>query len=300
MGFSQPDGDRARRFRRARRHHRHLPARRRGPVRLDLFGDVLDGARRFDPASQRTTEKLDRVELAPASEVILDEPPSPGSGSLPDRVRRRRQRRSALRGGQRRAQAAGDGALAAVLPRPAGDAVRLSARRPVMLDDQLDAARAARWEASPSSTTPGARRWRAKGGPTRLQALPAGAALSRRRRPGRRRWPAAAGDPAVALPQPPGPGVLDAGGAIGRNFAPERQQENVNLFAALARMSRRAQVARGGHRRLFRGRARAAGGAAGRQGVTGAAPRRRCPRLPDGGAAPGRLAAGGTASRRPA
>ncbi|MEM1102080.1 MAG: transcription-repair coupling factor, partial [Pseudomonadota bacterium] len=29
-----------------------------GPVRLDLFGDVLDGARRFDPATQRTTEKL--------------------------------------------------------------------------------------------------------------------------------------------------------------------------------------------------------------------------------------------------
>ena len=29
-----------------------------GPVRLDLFGDVLDGARRFDPDTQRTTEKL--------------------------------------------------------------------------------------------------------------------------------------------------------------------------------------------------------------------------------------------------
>jgi transcription-repair coupling factor (superfamily II helicase) len=44
-----------------------------GPVRLDLFGDVLDGARRFDPATQRTTEKLERVELAPVSEVVLDE-----------------------------------------------------------------------------------------------------------------------------------------------------------------------------------------------------------------------------------
>ncbi|MBO6604215.1 MAG: transcription-repair coupling factor, partial [Roseicyclus sp.] len=42
------------------------------PVRLDLFGDVLDGARRFDPATQRTTEKMERVELAPVSEVILD------------------------------------------------------------------------------------------------------------------------------------------------------------------------------------------------------------------------------------
>ncbi len=37
----------------------------------------------------------------------------------------------------------------------------------------------------------------------------------------------------VALPQATGPGVLDAGGRIGRNFAPERQLENVNLFSAL-------------------------------------------------------------------
>ena len=44
-----------------------------GPVRLDFFGDVLDGARRFDPVTQRTSEKLDVVELAPVSEVILDE-----------------------------------------------------------------------------------------------------------------------------------------------------------------------------------------------------------------------------------
>ena len=29
-----------------------------------------------------------------------------------------------------------------------------------------------------------------------------------------------------------GPGVLDAGGRIGRNFAPERQQESISLFGA--------------------------------------------------------------------
>ena len=32
-----------------------------GPVRLDFFGDTLDGARRFDPATQRTTEKLTKI-----------------------------------------------------------------------------------------------------------------------------------------------------------------------------------------------------------------------------------------------
>ncbi|MDP5350339.1 MAG: DEAD/DEAH box helicase, partial [Paracoccaceae bacterium] len=36
------------------------------------------------------------------------------------------------------------------------------------------------------------------------------------------------------LSQATGPGVIDAGGRIGRNFAPERQQENLSLFAALA------------------------------------------------------------------
>ncbi|MGB3146213.1 MAG: transcription-repair coupling factor, partial [Paracoccaceae bacterium] len=44
-----------------------------GPIRLDMFGDVLDGARRFDPASQRSLGALKSIELAPVSEVILDE-----------------------------------------------------------------------------------------------------------------------------------------------------------------------------------------------------------------------------------
>ena len=36
------------------------------------------------------------------------------------------------------------------------------------------------------------------------------------------------------LAQAPGPGVLDSGGRIGRNFAPERQQESISLFGAVA------------------------------------------------------------------
>jgi transcription-repair coupling factor (superfamily II helicase) len=49
------------------------PPGSRTPIRLDFFGDVLDGARRFDPETQRTTEKLTAIDLAPMSEVILDE-----------------------------------------------------------------------------------------------------------------------------------------------------------------------------------------------------------------------------------
>ncbi len=42
------------------------------PVRLDLFGEVLDGVRAFDPGTQLTSGALDRLTLAPVSEVMLD------------------------------------------------------------------------------------------------------------------------------------------------------------------------------------------------------------------------------------
>jgi transcription-repair coupling factor (superfamily II helicase) len=53
-------------------------------------------------------------------------------------------------------------------------------------------------------------------------------------RPGRRPWPGRRVLQFHPLPQATGPGVIDAGGRIGRNFAPERQQENISLFGALA------------------------------------------------------------------
>ncbi|NJC95587.1 MAG: transcription-repair coupling factor [Anaerolineales bacterium] len=40
------------------------------PVRLDFFGDEIETIRRFDPASQRTVEKLDAVLITPAREYI--------------------------------------------------------------------------------------------------------------------------------------------------------------------------------------------------------------------------------------
>ena len=44
------------------------------PVRLDFFGDQVESLRVFDPLTQRSTGKLDRLELKPVSEVLLDEP----------------------------------------------------------------------------------------------------------------------------------------------------------------------------------------------------------------------------------
>ena len=43
------------------------------PLRLDLFGDELEGLRSFDSVSQRSSGARDSVTLMPVSEVILDE-----------------------------------------------------------------------------------------------------------------------------------------------------------------------------------------------------------------------------------
>jgi transcription-repair coupling factor (superfamily II helicase) len=43
------------------------------PVRLDFFGDALESIRPFDAASQRTSGSLPRLDLVPASEIILTE-----------------------------------------------------------------------------------------------------------------------------------------------------------------------------------------------------------------------------------
>ncbi len=43
------------------------------PVRLDFFGDEIETIRKFDPASQRTIEKLDSILITPAREFIARE-----------------------------------------------------------------------------------------------------------------------------------------------------------------------------------------------------------------------------------
>jgi transcription-repair coupling factor (superfamily II helicase) len=50
-----------------------FPAGEPDPVRIDLFGDEIESLRRFDTATQRSGEKLAKLELRPAGEVLLDE-----------------------------------------------------------------------------------------------------------------------------------------------------------------------------------------------------------------------------------
>jgi len=205
-----------------------------GPVRLDLFGDVLDGARRFDPATQRTTEKLEVVELAPVSEVILDEAAITrfrqnyriefGAAGTDDPLY------EAVSAGRKHQ------GIEHWLPFFHDHLETLFDYLPgatITLDDQTTPTRLARWDSIDDQYD------------TRRHALTQkgrGDSVYKPSPPGLLYLDDAAWEKAVAdhrilqfspLPQASGPGVIDAGGRIGRSFAPERQQENVSLFGAL-------------------------------------------------------------------
>ncbi len=49
-----------------------FPSGEGDPVRLDFFGDTVESIRRFDPSTQRSTEKAEKFSLQPVSEVTLD------------------------------------------------------------------------------------------------------------------------------------------------------------------------------------------------------------------------------------
>jgi len=206
-----------------------------GPVRLDLFGDVLDGARRFDPVSQRTIEKLEVVELAPVSEVILDDPA----------IRRFRQNYRIEFGAARTDDPLYEAVSAGRKTQGIEHWLPFFHERlevlfdylpeaTVTLDDQVTPSRLSRFESIEDQYET---RRHAMGQKGRLDTVykPVPPGLMYLDDAG---WDQAIADHRVvqfhALAQASGPGVVDAGGRIGRNFSPERQLENVNLFEALA------------------------------------------------------------------
>ncbi|MEM9434137.1 MAG: transcription-repair coupling factor [Pseudomonadota bacterium] len=205
------------------------------PIRLDFFGDVLDGARQFDPMTQRTTEALQSIDLAPMSEVILDAAA----------ITRFRQNYRVEFG-------------AAGTDDPLYEAVSAGRKHQgmehwlpyfhekletifdyipaacVTLDDQVQPALIARWDAIEDQYD------------NRREALSSRARLDTVYKP----VPpselyldepsflgAARAHRLVQLrvsAQATGPGVVDVGGRGGRNFAPERQAQNQDLFGVLA------------------------------------------------------------------
>ena len=206
-----------------------------GPVRLDLFGDVLDGARRFDPATQRTTEKLDLVELAPVSEVILDEAAITrfrqnyriefGAAGTDDPLY------EAVSAGRKHA------GIEHWLPFFHDRLETIFDYLPqatVTQDDQVTATRLARWDSIADQYETRRLAMTQKGRmDTVYKPVPPGLLYL-----DDAAWEAATAQTRVMqfnpLAQATGPGVIDAGGRIGRTFAPERQQENLSLFVALA------------------------------------------------------------------
>ncbi|MGR3686953.1 MAG: transcription-repair coupling factor [Paracoccaceae bacterium] len=206
-----------------------------GPVRLDLFGDVLDGARRFDAATQRTTEKLDLVELAPVSEVILDEAAITrfrqnyriefGAAGTDDQLY------EAVSAGRKHA------GIEHWLPFFHDRLETIFDYLPqatVTQDDQVTPTRLARWDSIADQYETRRLAMTQKGRmDTVYKPVPPGLLYL-----DDAAWEAATAQTRVMqfnpLAQATGPGVIDAGGRIGRTFAPERQQENLSLFAALA------------------------------------------------------------------
>jgi transcription-repair coupling factor (superfamily II helicase) len=205
------------------------------PVRLDFFGDELDGIRRFDPASQKTVDSMDEVSFTPVSEVILDEAAITrfrqnyriefGAAGTDDPLY------EAVTAGRKHA------GMEHWLPYFHERLDTIFDYLPgvtISLDDQSTAARLSRWEGIEDQYQ------------TRREALNAKGRLDSVYKPcppgllylDDAAWEAAIEGRRVIhfhpLPQASGPGVIDAGGRVGRNFSPERQMEGVNLFEELA------------------------------------------------------------------
>ncbi len=211
-----------------------FPPGQENPVRLDFFGDVLESARHFDAESQRTIETIQNVELAPASEIILDEAAITrfrtryrevfGAARLDDPLY------ASVSEGRKHQ---GMEHWAALFHERLETLFDFLPSAPVTLDHQVAEACIARldmvqdhYEVRREATENAAR------GDVPYQPCPPDMLYL-----SMEEWetvlgarPSRAFSP-VQLPL--GPGVIDAGGRIGRSFAPERQQEGVNLFQAL-------------------------------------------------------------------
>ncbi len=206
-----------------------------GPVRLDLFGDMLEGARRFDAVTQRSVAQLPAVELAPVSEVILDETSISrfrqnyrlefGAGGSNDPLY------ETVSSGRRHS------GIEHWLPFFYERLETIFDYLPdatITLDDRTKAMHEARWEAVNIQYEA---RQEARLAVTEMDSV------YKPMQPGRlyldgAAWQAATKGRRIlqlaVAPQPEGPGCTDAGGRIGRDFAPERQRESTALLEALA------------------------------------------------------------------
>ncbi|HXT05839.1 MAG TPA: transcription-repair coupling factor [Roseiarcus sp.] len=205
------------------------------PLRLDFFGDTLESIRPFDPETQRSTGQLRSLDLTPMSEAQL----------TTDTIRRFRQGYAAAFGAPRRGdsiyEAVSEGRRAIGLEHwlplfydkldtlfdYLGDApLILDARaedvansRFAQIEDYYAARKSAR-ELDPVGNDYQPLK------PDRLYLAADEFAAALNARPVARLQPFEAAPEALD--------VIDCGGRVGRDFAPERLNENVNVFEAAA------------------------------------------------------------------
>jgi transcription-repair coupling factor (superfamily II helicase) len=203
------------------------------PLRLDFFGDTLESIRPFDPETQRSTGQLRSLDLTPMSEAQL----------TTDTIRRFRQGYAAEFGVPRRGdsiyEAVSEGRRAIGLEHwlplfyekldtlfdYVGDApLVIDARaedvaksRFAQIEDYYSARKSAR-EQDPQANDYQPLK------PDRLYLAPAEFEAALKARPVARLQPFEAA--------PEARDVIDCGGRVGRDFAPERANENVNVFEA--------------------------------------------------------------------
>ena len=207
-----------------------------GPVRMDLFGDELESARRFDPVTQRTVENLDRIEFAPVSEVILDDVSINrfrnnyrkefGSAGLDDPLYEAISVGRKHQGYEHWAPYFHDGMETIFDHLP--NAV-------IFMDENIERIHTSRWDGINDQYE------------ARLEALNSKNRLETVYKPIKPELFYVSPDDLfgllnnreqrkfIVLPQPTGPNSLDMRARIGRNFAPERQNEELGLFEEFAK-----------------------------------------------------------------
>ncbi|MDC0580833.1 transcription-repair coupling factor [Amylibacter sp.] len=207
-----------------------------GPVRMDLFGDELESARRFDPVTQRTVENLDRIEFAPVSEVILDDVSINrfrnnyrkefGSAGLDDPLYEAVSAGRKHQGYEHWAPYFHDGMETIFDHLP--NAV-------IFMDENIERIHISRWDGINDQYE------------ARLEALNSKNRLETVYKPIKPELFYISPDDLfdllnnreqrkfIVLPQPTGPNSLDMRARIGRNFAPERQNEELGLFEEFAK-----------------------------------------------------------------
>ena len=213
-----------------------FPPGESGPVRMDLFGDELESARRFDPVTQRTVENLDRIEFAPVSEVILDDVSINrfrnnyrkefGSAGLDDPLYEAVSAGRKHQGYEHWAPYFHDGMETIFDHLP--NAI-------IFMDENIERIHTSRWDGINDQYE------------ARLEALNSKNRLETVYKPIKPELFYVSPDDLfdllnnreqrkfIVLPQPTGPNSLDMRARIGRNFAPERQNEELGLFEEFAK-----------------------------------------------------------------